>query len=195
MTNLRKELKSVARPPTDEETARISSAGSVPVFPRPKDFNFLDGVISEYYERSNGKVTVFPLSSSIVSTDPAAVKIDELYGTVEEVEIDGVKSHLDVDCNIQLQPSKQILKRFGIDEQREILFSFQISKLQELGLVEEGNFRGIEIGDLVNFDDTLYELLSVHRQGYFGQTNLAHFVTATADRYIRNNNPLGGDLI
>lgn len=120
--------------------------------------------------------------------------IDPLYGDILDPEFfseppERDKRKLNIRCLIEHHPSKQSLKRYGIDEVREVIFFFPFKTLKDLGLVTEHRFRGVDIGDLILWDGAWYIALNVHREAYFGQTISPYFTSVACIRYRHNAVP------
>jgi hypothetical protein len=80
-----------------------------------------------------------------------------------------------------------MLRRFGIDEQREIAFFLPVENLQ--GLVSEWRIHGADIGDLIHWDGTWYQAWNVFRDDYFGQRSRAFYIACFCNRYRHNAVP------
>lgn len=165
------------------------------------DANFLDHLVGERNELVGAHVNLFPRATAV---DPQgeheAPGVDPLDGDINRpefkdfAELDDRK--INIACIVEHNPSKQSLKKFGVDEQREVIFHFPFVLLQEKGLVNDGlRFRGLIIGDLVEWDSSWYYILSVHRGHYLGQSDHFFVTSGTANRYrldalrqVANNN-------
>lgn len=122
--------------------------------------------------------------------------VDPLYGDILDPEFfnepaDKDQRQFNLRALVEHHPTKQMLKRYGIDEEREVIFHFPFTVLESLGLVTEKRFRGIDPGDLVMWDGTWYITLSTHREAYFGQTISNYFTSTTCKRYRHNSVPTG----
>lgn len=102
--------------------------------------------------------------------------------TSERVFQDPVK----VRAYIDHSPSKQRLMKYGIDEQREVLVYFSTVVLSDMGILE--NNSQFLIGDLIRFDDDLYEILTQHRDkaGYWANTNVPLLFICTCNRFRKS---------
>lgn len=120
--------------------------------------------------------------------------VDPLYGDILNPEFLSDKPEdqrkFNLRCLVEHHPSKQTLKRYGIDEEREVIFHFVFETLKALGLVTSRRFRGVDIGDLVFWDGTWYLVLSTHREAYFGQTVSTYFTSTTCKRYRHDSVPI-----
>jgi hypothetical protein len=151
--------------------------------------NMLDGIAKERVDIMGAHVNLLIMSSQ---RNPKGVLessgVDELDGDILDPEFMDSPAELDhrkidLPCLIEHTPTKQMLKKFGIDELREVIFHFPFATLKEKGLVTERRFRGIDIGDLIEWDGTFYVTLNVHRGTYFGQSDRFFFTSSFTNRY------------
>lgn len=179
------------------ETSRLSAEDDI-LFQQQRDFEAQDRWVREQVQKLGAPVHLLPVSTE---RNPQGIfqsaGVDPLDGDIlnpeflaNPVELDQQK--FNVRNIIEHEPSKQMLKKYGIDEEREVGFHFVKSILDDLGLVETNTrrFRGIDIGDLVFWDSTWYILQNVHRDHYFGQTVNPYFVVGFASRYPFDNVPI-----
>ena len=87
-------------------------------------------------------------------------------------------------------PSKQNLKLYGVDEERELTIHIPVSTLKDEGLTSKWRVNGADIGDLVFWDSSWYVIQNVHRGSYFGQRDLPFLVACFANRYRHNSSPV-----
>lgn len=129
----------------------------------------------EYWKR------VFP-PVKLVRIDEDTTLVDDLYGEALDWEL---QPGVEINAHVEHSPSVQRLKKIGITEEREVVFSFSTLLLDDAGLLEDNS--QFLIGALVQFDEDLYELLTQHRakDGYWLQTNIPFYFECTADRYQR----------
>jgi hypothetical protein len=171
------------------------------LFQGDRDFEGQDRWVREHAEKTGAKIHFFPSSTVRNPKTPPdgssrgeSAGVDPLYGDILDPEFfdnpelrDDVKKNLA--CLIEHHPSKQLLKKYGIDEEREVIFHIPFTLLREKGLVTPRAFRGVDLGDLVLWDGTWYMVYNAHRGSYQGQ-RINHFYTAAiCNRYRLNNVP------
>lgn len=169
------------------------------LFQTEKDFQAQRLWIEEQVEKLGAAVHLFVTSTRRAeggqNQEPfASGGVDPLYGDILDPEFfenpkDKDKRQINIRCIAEHAPSKQRLKKYGIEEEREAVFHFPFHVLKDKGLVTEFRFRGIDIGDLIEWDGSWYIILSTHRNSYFGQTTSNYFIAATANRYRPNAVP------
>ncbi len=121
--------------------------------------------------------------------------VDPLYGDIidpqwfERTVEEEAQRKYNFRCLPDHQPSKQLLKRYGIEETRDVIFHFPFVTLQERGLVTPERYRGIAIGDFVVWDESWYIALSAHRESYHGSTTSHYFTSISCKRYAPNSVP------
>ena len=174
-----------------EEQRLQAEAGTL--FQTQRDFDGQDRWVREQVEKIGAPVHLFPTSSQ---RDPQGIAqsagVDPLDGDILNPEFFTDPEIVDerqfnMKCILEHEPSKQMLGKYGIDEQREVGFHFVKSVLRDKGLVTKRRFRGIDIGDLVFWDGTWYIIQNAHRDHYFGQTVNNYFVVGFASRYTHDN--------
>lgn len=165
------------------------------LFQTDRDFRAQDRWVREQVEKLGAPVHLLPTSTQ---RDPQgflqSAGVDPLDGDILNPEFftgpEVDERQFDIRVIVEHEPSKQMLMKYGIDEQREVGFHFVKSILVEKELVTERRFRGLDIGDLVFWDGTWYILQNVHRDHYFGQTVNNYFVVGFASRYTHDNVPI-----
>ena len=163
-----------------------------------KDYDFLQARVEEKIRLSGAVIHYIPVSTERDPKDDGGLKqsagVDPLDGDVldpgffDNPEAEDQRK-FDVRCLMEHQPSKQILKRYGVDEEREITFHIPLVTLKEQGLVSRWRPRGADIGDLVFWDSSWFLIQNVHRGSYFGQRNLPFLIACFANRYRPNSVP------
>ena len=73
-------------------------------------------------------------------------------------------------------PSDQVLKRMGIDEQRDLVLTWPLALLDELNII-------ISIGDTFLWGNETYEILTAKLTGYWKFTNYPLYITSAANRW------------
>lgn len=116
--------------------------------------------------------------------------IDPLYGDILDPQWLKELERKDLPCFVEHQPSKQKLKKYSIDEQKEVIFHIPFCLLKKEGLVTRKRFRGADIGDLVVWDGSWYIVDAAHRGSYFGQRINHYYTAAICNRYRLNNVPV-----
>lgn len=127
----------------------------------------------ELWERHYPKV-------SLIRRARLETNVDDLR--VEAADPDW-KNPILIRARVEHNPSKQRLMRWGIEESRDIIVSFSSVLLDDLGILEKtSNFL---IGDIVRFDDDLYEIRDQHRpsEGYWGNTNIPLYISCSCSRF------------
>lgn len=174
------------------------------LFQSDRDFRFQQARVGEQSERLGGVIHFVPVSTERSPQGPfQSARVDPLDGDVLDPQFIENPMNLDlddpdnfdqrlknVDCILQHEPSKQLLKKFGIDEEREIVFWVPFTIFKTAGIVTEKRFRGADIGDLIVWDGTWYMAQNVHRDHYFGQRDVSFFVACFCNRYRQNLNPI-----
>jgi hypothetical protein len=159
------------------------------------DFALQGRIVEEQVERLGAAVHLFVTSTQREPQGPLQSSgVDTLYGDILDPEFFSNPEEKDqrkfnLRCIVEHKPPRQMLKRYGIDEERDVIFHFPFTKLKALGLVTETRFRGVDIGDLVFWDGTWYLVLNSHREAFFGQTVSSYFTTAACKRYRHNSVP------
>jgi hypothetical protein len=173
-----------------------ASRNKTGLFQGQRDFDAQNRWVKEQVEKLGGAVHLFVTSTQRGLADGPleSAGVDPLYGDVLDPEwfADGDskdQQKFNFRCLIEHQPSKQSLKRYGIEETRDVIFHFPFDKLKDEGLVTEVRHRGVDIGDIIEWDSTLYIVLSAHRESYFGQTVSNYFTSAACMRYKFNAVP------
>jgi hypothetical protein len=166
------------------------------LFQSKKDFDAQLQWVEEQVEKLGAAVHLMVTSTQRAPQgNLESAGVDPLYGDILNPEfLTGTpedQRQFNLRCIVEHHPSKQTLKRYGIDEEREVIFHFVFSKLEKVGLVTEKRFRGIDIGDLVFWDGTWYLVLSTHREAFFGQTVSQYFTSTTCKRYRHDSVPIG----
>jgi hypothetical protein len=169
-------------------------------FQTQRDFDAQRRWVEEQAERLGAAVHLFVTSTQRAEGAQneapfASGGVDPLYGDILDPSFHDAPDERDqrqinIRCIVEHQPSKQSLKKYGIDEQREVIFHFPLSVLKDKGLVTPARFRGVDIGDLVQWDDSWYIVVTSHRSAYFGQTTGNYFTAAAAERYRPNSVPI-----
>jgi hypothetical protein len=166
------------------------------LFQSDRDFDAQNRWVKEQVEKLGAAVHLFVTSTvrGLGDGPGESAGVDPLYGDILDPEwfADGGeddKQKFNIRCLVEHSPSKQKLKRYGIEEVRDVIFYFPFEKLEEEGLVTQVRHRGVDIGDIIEWDSTLYIVLSSHRESYFGQTVSNYFTSATCKRYIHNAVP------
>lgn len=116
----------------------------------------------------------------LIRLDRTKTHVDELY---MESSARRFYDPLDIYAYIDHSPSKKLLIKYGIEDQRDIIVTFSTLHLSEQLILE--NNSTFLIGDLIKFDDDLYEILDQVRakQGYWINTNIPFFIVCTCNRY------------
>mgnify|MGYP006293025649 CR=1 FL=1 len=115
-----------------------------------------------------------------VRLDRSETVVDELYNDTKNPRwLDPVDVHAHVDHS----PSVQKLMRYGIQEERDVLITFSTVLLGDAGLLQ--NNSNFMIGDLIRWDNDLYEIVSQHRSkdGYWGSSNIPFHIVVSCKRY------------
>jgi hypothetical protein len=164
------------------------------LFQSPLDFASQKRWIDEQVRRLGAAVHLMVTSTQRAPQGPKqSAGVDPLYGDILDPEFftdaERDERKFNLRAIVEHHPSKQVLKRYGIEEEREVIFHVPFSVLEEIGLVTDLRFRGIDIGDLFMWDGSWYIVLSVHREAFFGQTVSNYFTSSTCKRYRHNSIP------
>lgn len=115
--------------------------------------------------------------------------VDKLYGDILDPQFLDKLKRENLACYVEHNPSKQKLKKYSIDEEKDVIFHIPLKLLKDAKLVTKKRFRGADIGDLVIWDGTWYIVDAVHRGSFFGQRISHYFTAAICSRYRLNNVP------
>lgn len=165
------------------------------LFQSDRDKAAQDRWVKEQSQKLGGAIYLVPNATERRPQGPQqASGIDPMFGDIVDPQIVVKPEELqelqpNFRCIIEHEPSKQILKRYGIDETRDVIFHLPLVLLKEAGLVNPIRFRGIDVGDMAVWDNSWYVVRSAHRSAYFGQRTDHFFTAATCDRYRLNNIP------
>lgn len=169
------------------------------LFVDKQDCDFLDGLIQERNAAQMASVFLIPrLSQRDAQAEQGDVNVGapiNIYGdTIDPIVNIGKLDHNNKNAHqvrafAQHEPSKQSLRKYGIEEEREVVFWFPRVSLEALGLTTPRCFRGVEIGDFVVWDNTWYITDNAHRDHYFGQSDRFFFTGAFCTRYHHNSVP------
>jgi len=178
----------MSEPHTDLLAKYEALRGQPKLFHHPLDGDNLDRFVRERCDLLGAHVNLIPRSTQ---RNPRGKLenpgVDSLDGDVINPEFLDFKDlderKLNIACLVVHQPTKQLLKKYGVDEMREIIFHFPFSLLKEKGLVNDVKFRGLDIGDLIEWDGTFYIVWNVHRDTYFGESDRFFFTSGMCDRY------------
>lgn len=93
---------------------------------------------------------------------------------LDPVELRGYVDH---------KPSKKTLGKYGMDQERHVLFLVPTHKLSELGILEANDT--FLIGDLVMWGGDAYEILNQNKdtEGYWANTNIPFYIAIGGDLY------------
>lgn len=108
--------------------------------------------------------------------DRKATVVDRLYLETRRFIY---KAPVEMPIFVQVKPSAQLLTKFGIDEERELLAVFSIPILEEMGL----GSNEVTIGDKIVYDGTEYEVMSVNRYSYVFNYNIPLDLVTTLQRF------------
>jgi len=178
----------------EDERSKVESEETR--FQSDRDFNFLKKIVDEQSKLIGGTIDFFPVSTE---RNPQGDKnhsfgVDPLDGDILNpefnVEEDNLKSAIKMRCLIEHEPPKQMLKKYGVDEQREIVFYIPLSILEEVGLVDDWRINGADIGDLIVWEGSWYQAWNVYRDHYFGQRSKSFYIACFCDRYRHDAVPI-----
>lgn len=118
----------------------------------------------------------------ILQLDRSKTVEDPLYREVRSQDAH-FKEPIEMYSFVDFEPSRQELKKYGIDESREVMVTFATALLEEKALLGSGS--QYMIGWVIEFDDDYYEVLSQHRgkEGFWANTNIPFHVIVTCQRY------------
>lgn len=111
-----------------------------------------------------------------VPMDRAQTKLHKRY---REAKDQIYKDPVLLPAFVELNPSKQLLGKMGIDEKRELLIRFSTVVLEALGFKDDD----VKVGDKVVFDSIEYEIMTLHRDKYWANSNVAFELTVTLQKY------------
>lgn len=164
------------------------------LFQGDRDFTAQDRWVREGAKKRGAKVHFFPMNTGPNPENTDGAGVDPLYGDILDPEFlsnPDVKDErlFNLECYVEHRPSKQKLMKYGVDEQKDVIFHFPFSLLEEQGLVDKFRFRGTDLGDLILWDGTWYRIDAAHRGSFFGQRISHYFTAAICNRYRHNNVP------
>ena len=179
----------------EEERAKAEAENAE--FQSDRDVAYLESVTREQSKVIGGTIDFIPVSTE---RDPQSdrfetVGFDPLDGDILNPEFHGGgtdrdERRLSMRCLIEHEPPKQMLKKYGVDEQREIAFYIPFTILQEEGLVNEWRIHGADIGDLIVWDGSWYQIWNAYRDHYHGQRNRAFFIACFCNRFRHDSVPI-----
>jgi len=110
---------------------------------------------------------------------------------VDRLDIEYIDGMLQVNVRalIEHEPSRQLLTKYGVEEERDVVFYVPFSELNRLGLVNDDRFRGLILGDLFEWDGTWYIVREAHRTSYHGLTDRYHLTAGFCTRYYHTATP------
>jgi hypothetical protein len=113
----------------------------------------------------------------------------EVHPTYREARDPKFGEPQDVHAFVHFNPSKQSLRKIGIDEQRDLVAKLSTAELIDLGIMQHGTTW--LIGSRLVFDGDEYDILSCHRDvaAFFTNTNIPFFFVLTALRARRRRTP------
>lgn len=161
-----------------------------------RDYEFLQNRTEEFVDLYGAAVHFIPISTEVSPVGVVGPKqsagVDPLDGDILDPGFFDNPSIEDqrlfnIRALVEHTPSKQLLKRYGVDEERDVLFHIPISVLTANKLTSEWRVNGADLGDLIVWDGTWYQLENVHRGSYFGNRNLPHLIACAAVRYRHNS--------
>ena len=167
-----------------------------------RDFAFLQDRTEEFIDLLGAVIHFVPVSTEVNPVAGVGPKqsagVDPLDGDILDPGFfdnpDAEDQRLfNMKALLEHEPSKQMLKKYGVDEERDIIVHIPVDTLREQGLTSEWRPNGADIGDLVFWDNTWWQLSNVHRGSYFGQRNLPHLIACAAVRYRHNSSPVDAD--
>jgi len=160
------------------------------------DFRTIQGVILEH-EVIHGQLVLY---------ERQTLRNDELLDTLHMEVLDSAREFapsvkIRVE-RVQPDPPQQLLAKWGIDEQRDIVLYPTVIGLAESGLARypdndvtrRPEFE-VAIGDRFTWDDQRYEVMEVVREKYWGNTNRPTHLRMTAKRWQDSVNDLDCDNI
>jgi hypothetical protein len=164
------------------------------LFQADRDFEFLTALSVEQSRRIGGIINFVPVSTERKPRgDFQTAGVDTLDGDVLTPQFIGTppdgQNMISLHCIIQHEPEKQLLKKYGIDEQRDIVFFIPFREFEEKGLISDWRPFGADIGDLIFWDGSWYQAWEAKRDSYFGQRDRVHFMACFCDRYRHNSVP------
>lgn len=158
-------------------------------FQGQRDRDSRDRFIKDYV-KNGAPVQLILRANQIRQVDGAHGGVDPLDGDLLDVSYIEQAVHYNFNAIVEHEPSRQLLTKFQIDEQREVIFNFPRVLLEEQGLVGQPlRWRGVAIGDVVEWDGTFYLVKNVHRRYYHGQTTHWYWTSAFCDRYRHTATP------
>lgn len=161
-----------------------------------RDFDFLQNRTEEFVDLYGAAVHIVPVSTEVNPVEGVGPKqsagVDPLDGDIldpgffDNPDLEDQRM-FNMSALLEHEPSKKLLKRYGVDEERDVLFHIPVSVLEEKELVSEWRVNGLDLGDLIVWDGTWYIAENVHRGSYFGNRNLPHLIVAACVRYRHNS--------
>lgn len=175
------------------------------------DFSLIMGQVREFNTGSaDCGVTGFPELTYLQQVTDDSQWIDEDHMEVRPEDKKFVQYNLH--AYVTVQPKRQELSKFGLDEPRDILVYPSLPILEDAGLVTQvnaeyanGSFKedikptrlaggnllfGINPEDRVWFQHQLYTVLNWYEDRFFGNTSIPLYLVLACNRYRRNSRDL-----
>lgn len=152
------------------------------------------------------RATRFPTLNFRRRTTPDANLQDDLH--MEVLSGNRTWAEYQFPIHVDAQPKRQELSRFGIDEPRDLLAYFALPVLEEQGLVNQLNAKefvsGVEqditpvtkdggpllflvnVGDRITFQGYQYDILTVHEDQFFANTEIPTWLVAACQKWRPN---------
>lgn len=124
-------------------------AGKLPFF-TPKDLDFFRGITLETSDLFFREIEVKLLKRS-------GLTVDDLYGETKNLSYDTYH----VRAQVELTPKKATLKKFGLNEERDLMVTVDV------GVLDREELPVPDVGDLVIVQGENYKILDFFKADYF----------------------------
>lgn len=134
------------------------------------------------------------IHGQLVLYERQALRNDGLIDTLHAEVLDSARrfeAPVRIYIRVEPDPPQQLLAKWGIDEQRDVVIYPSVIGLVEHGLAEfavsdDPTTRPeffVAIGDRFTWDDQRYEVTEIFREQYWGSTNRPTYLKMTARRW------------
>jgi len=168
---------------------RRSRAGPQ-LFQGVRDQDAQDRFAIEFVERQGAAVILAPRVNRLRPEG------EDIYAGVDPIDVDRLDIEyidkllrVNVRAIVEHEPSRQLLTKYGVEEERDVVFYVPFTTLNSLGLVNDDRFRGLVLGDMFEWDGTWYIVREAHRANYHGLTDRYHLTAGFCTRYYHTSTP------
>jgi hypothetical protein len=141
--------------------------------PQKGDLNIHEKMLLGYAQQFYPEIELAEL-------DREATYVDDLY---HDSTVKKFKTPVTILSFVEHNPSKKLLTRYGMDEQRDVVFNIPVSFLVQAGIVLQSDT--YLIGSLIKWGGDNYEIRDQNYpvDSYWMNTNIPFYVSLAADYY------------